>query len=104
MVKHTSLIPKIRKAEARLKVAKALLERETGVKEDEGMLLAYLLDKDWLGCWEMEEAPISRSRIHIAIHGLKGKGYVDYANDPRRRYRINRSGKEALKRFKAQLK
>jgi hypothetical protein len=105
MVEHTGLISRIRKAEARVKVLHALLERETGVTELEGLLLAQISSMGWTDHVELHSLKKGWgwTRSGLAVNGLKRKMYIDYPRDGPTRFRINKFGREALKRFHEQL-
>ena len=105
MANYTGLIPKIRKAEARLKTLNAVLERETGVTEFEGLLLARLTTLEWTNYVKLNALNEGWSFTKTGIAGshLAKKGYIDFEYLGGIRFRINRAGRETLTRFKAQL-
>ena len=91
MSTRTGLISKIRQAEARVKVLNVLLERETGVTELEGQLLAQLSSMKWTDHVELHNLPNAWgwSRSALAVNGLKRKKYIDYEQFGEVRFRIN---------------
>lgn len=106
MTVHKGLIPRIRKAEAQLKVLQKLLERETGVTEDEALLLNQLTSMDWTDHVELNNLRKGWGFVRSGkvVNGLKRKEYIEYIGMPSIKFRINDSGRRALARFKEQLK
>lgn len=102
---HTGLIPKIRKAEAQLRILKELLERTTGLTEDEGMYLYHIRDKGWFDTGDLRKSGLctNRERCRLTYNRLKRKKLIDVEQEYRKS-RINKQGREALGRYLDQLK
>lgn len=106
MAKHTALIPQIRKAEARLKALNILLERVTGVTEDQGLLLHQISTMGWTSTSAVAKHPTiwtNRERLRLAHDRLKRKRLIDVKVDYHR-FRISPWGREVLESFKTHLK
>lgn len=105
MTKRTGLIPEIRKAEARVKVLRELLLRETGITEDEGIFLHEIRNKGWFDTWDVNKSVLwrNRERRRLTYDRLTRKGLIDVAQ-LYRRSKINRWGRAALARYLDQLR
>lgn len=105
MTNPRGLIPKIRTAEAQLRALKELLERTTGVTEDEGMYLYNIRDGNWFDTRDLRKSGLctNKERGRLTYNRLKRKKLID-VEDEYRKSRINKWGREALERYRVQLK
>lgn len=104
MAKKT-VIRRIREAEARAKVLNELLERKTGLTENEGLLLIHLRDLGWTNHVELADSNTGWGYVRSgnAVNGLKRKGLIEYVRHEGIRFRINAEGRAWIPKFKKEL-